>query len=138
MKNDEKQSLKKWLKPLMLSLLGVICWSSNTLKGESSQVMALRAGEDLARQVAQLYASQESLPGVGVSRPVRGVASVLDGGSQVESHDGLIGLDPWGGAYAFRISQREAGGFRVEIRSAGPNRQWEKEPSDDLTMTLSF
>lgn len=118
--------------------MGLFFWSSTTMRGESSQIMALRAGEDLAHQVAQLYSTQEGLSGGAASRPVRGVASVLDAGSQAESHDGLIGLDPWGGAYAFRISPRESGGFRVEIRSAGPNRQWEKEPSDDLTMTLSF
>lgn len=62
---------------------------------------------------------------------------MLERGGDSEPNEGLIGLDPWGGAYAFKITATESG-FRVEMRSAGPNRVWEQRAGDDVAMTLSF
>lgn len=146
MKRQEDQELKvrSWVFPFLgLALLLTLAFIPlNRSTPEEKVIRARSKAEILAYQIAQLY--RESLAASADPLPTnnRGPASVRApaAASPAESApaEGLMGQDPWGHAYNYRIQPDSNGRLHVEMRSPGPNGQLEAEGGDDVVLILSF
>ncbi|MBX2987899.1 MAG: type II secretion system protein GspG [Bdellovibrionaceae bacterium] len=146
MKNEENQEViaKSWIFPFvgLVALLGLAVLPVSRTSPEERVVRARAKAEVLAYQVAQLY--KESL----VSSPDEGQALTLSRGPASASteqrfipgtpSEGLMGQDPWGHAYSYRLQSIPDGKIRVEMRSAGPDGVPGSEPDDDVVLVLAF
>jgi len=143
MNNEEKQVFtdKSWIFPLIcLSLLVVLAVLPVGRSSPEEKVVRARAkAEVLAYQVAQLY--KESLVvSEDFTTSGRGPASVrvpIATLATATPAEGLMGQDPWGQAYRYRILPRDDGKLSVEMRSLGPSRG-AQESGDDIVINLSF
>lgn len=143
MNDQEKQRLNdsSWIFPLIC--LGLLVSLTILPLGRSSpeeKVVRARAkAEVLAYQVAQLY--KESLAGSeDFSTDGRGPASVkapIEAGSMPPA-EGLMGQDPWGQPYRYKIEALEDGKVFVQMRSMGPKSSQAQEHPQDIVINLSF
>lgn len=138
-KTEEKHDLmaKAWL--FQFLAMGVILSLAFVPWGRSSpeeKVLKARArAEVLAYQVAQLY--RESLNDQQVvPASQRGPASI-PAAEDATPAEGLMGQDPWGRAYSYRIVPVN-GRLRVEMKSAGPDGSPDGEKGDDILLVLTL
>ncbi|MBX3039810.1 MAG: hypothetical protein KF789_03750 [Bdellovibrionaceae bacterium] len=142
--DEEKQEFKdkSWIFPLIcLSLLvGLAILPLGRSSPEEKVVRARAKAEVLAYQVAQLYkeslVSSEDFATTG-----RGPASVrapIGSPSAATPAEGLMGQDPWGQAYRYRIVAAEDGKVSVEMRSLGPSGGVAGRAAEDIVINLSF
>ncbi|HRO66020.1 MAG TPA: hypothetical protein PL182_00495 [Pseudobdellovibrionaceae bacterium] len=143
MNNEEKQEFtdKSWIFPLicLTLLVGLAILPLGRSSPEEKVVRARAKAEVLAYQVAQLY--KESLMGSeDFTTAGRGPASVRApiGTANVTPAEGLMGQDPWGQAYRYRIVATDDGKVAVEMRSLGPGRGLAGSDTDDIVINLSF
>lgn len=135
-KEDQELTVRSWIFPagacVLLLVLALIPLNRST--PEEKVIRARSKAEILAYQVAQLY--RESL--INPDAPVRGrgPASELTGGSAPA--EGLMGQDPWGHAFSYRIQPEPSGRLHVEMRSPGPDGQTQLAGGDDVVLVLSF
>lgn len=135
-KEYQSVSVKNSIFPFvgLLMLLGLAVLPLNHNSQEEKMIKARTKAEVLAYQVAQLY--RESLPAQqGLGRGPASVDSSLNGEVAAE---GLMGQDPWGHAYTYKISPMSDGKLRVEMRSAGPGKTEGHEPSTDVVLVVSL
>lgn len=144
MNNEEKQEFtdKSWVFPLicLTLLVGLAVFPLGRSSSEEKVVRARAKAEVLAYQVAQLYkeslVSSEDFTTIG-----RGPASVrapIGVPSEATPAEGLMGQDPWGQAYRYRIVAAEDGKVSVEMRSLGPSGGGPVGDNDDIIINLSF
>ena len=144
MNNEEKQEFtdKSWVFPLicLTLLVGLAVLPLGRGSSEEKVLRARAKAEVLAYQVAQLYkeslVSSEDFTTTG-----RGPASVrapIGAPAAATPAEGLMGQDPWGQAYRYRIVAAEDGKVSVEMRSLGPNGGATSSRADDIVINLSF
>ena len=142
MNHEENQKVvdRSWIFPLvcLLLLVGMAILPVGRSSPEEKVVRARAKAEVLAYQVAQLY-KESVTSSEDFSTSGRGPASVRAPmvAPSVPPAEGLMGQDPWGQAYRYRISPLPDGKVAVEMRSAGPQRQ-ELAVEDDIVIQLSF
>lgn len=135
----------------MLSLAGTVGilvlwpWSLDTKSAEL--VRAKQKAEIVAYQIVQIY--KEAQHDVPAPQPVaqsRGLASVgappavpVGGVLREFKNQGLMGRDPWGQSYNYRIINLESGP-RLLVWSVGPNGKLDNEDflSDEPAEALSL
>lgn len=145
MNNEEFQEVtdRSWIFPLacLCLLVGLALLPLGRSSPEKKVIQARAKAEVLAYQVAQLY--KESLESQGSSEEFvtsgRGPASVRMPSSETPVNapaEGLMGQDPWGRPYRYKISTEPDGRLLVEMRSwgsEGPSGQ-----SNEIVLNLSF
>lgn len=133
-KEYQSVSVKNTIFPFvgLLMLVGLAVLPLNQNSQEEKLIRARTKAEVLAYQVAQLY--RESLPTQQALG--RGPASVT-ALSEVAA-EGLMGQDPWGHAYTYKISPMADGKLRVEMRSAGPDKVEGRESATDVVLVVSL
>lgn len=136
MKNEQNQefSLKLWVFPFSALAL-LLCFALIPFGRTSPEEKIVRArakAEVLAYQVAQLF-RESARPNEDAAHASRGPASI-----DPAPAEGLMGQDPWGHAYTYKIVP-EGEKLRVEMRSAGPDGVQDLQPDgDDVKLTLSL
>lgn len=144
MKRQEDQELKvrSWVFPFLgLALLLTLAFIPlNRSTPEEKVVKARSKAEILAYQIAQLYRESLATSTNPVPANSRGPASVREPMTTPDfaPAEGLMGQDPWGHAYSYRIEPDSGGRLHVEMRSPGPNGVTEAEGGDDVVLILSF
>lgn len=141
---EEKQELKdgSWIFPLLCLglLMGLTVLPLGRSSPEEKVVRARAKAEVLAYQVAQLY--KESLAGSeDFSTDGRGPASVrapIQAGTPMPPAEGLMGQDPWGQPYRYKIESLEDGKLSVQMRSMGPGRKTAGGSEEDIVVHFSF
>lgn len=127
---------------LSLALLVGLAFLPNQHRSqEDLQLKARSQAEILAYQVVQLYRDNQGSSERNLDSS-RSPASVLSRGASEGSRalpisEGLMGRDPWGQAFAYRIQSSESSeGLIVEVSSYGPD--FSPGGQDDVVLRLSF
>jgi type II secretory pathway pseudopilin PulG len=122
MNNQTYQIVKLKRYGLLLSLLGLVFFALlpawNRHRTEAKLINAQRQAEVLAYQAFEIYRSS-------AKDPTRGPASASQGG-------GSLGTDPWGQPYRYKILNAGKDQLKVQIWSAGPNRNFETTDLDGI------
>jgi type II secretory pathway pseudopilin PulG len=150
MENQENQvfTIRSWSFPLfgVALLFGLAFLPIGRSSPEEKVLRARSKAEVLAYQVAQLYRESLSTPADFSSESsANSLPEPKSGGSRSPASipsaspaEGMMGEDPWGRAYYYRILIAEDGRLRIEMKSAGPDGVLDHNTQDDIHLTLSF
>jgi hypothetical protein len=128
------QSLREYTEDSKIRLFAIFCallmaWPVTQIMTGGKETQVRHKAEILSYQLAQLYQeSRPSLKQIGDqagSDKVRGPASVSDSQATDFRAEGLLGKDPWGQAYEYKILNSEIDSVSLQIRSSGPDRKFE-------------
>lgn len=129
--------------------LGFVIWPINDFVRQDKSGMARRKAEILSYQLAQLYQENSNSDQTQTQNlSLRGPASVSPSNEQLVEFksEGLLGSDPWGQAFEYKILNVDEKAIRLQIRSAGPDHKFssakvfesdsisQNRNDDDLTM----
>lgn len=130
------------MKPLAFSSIGLVVLLAFALipfsrtSPEEKAIRARSKAEVLAYQVAQLF--RESIPRSEAAETADSAGSRRPAAIDAAPAEGLMGQDPWGRAYSYKILP-EGEKLRVEMRSAGPNGVPDlHQGGDDIVLILSL
>ncbi len=125
--------------------LCLVAWPGTKVLLEGKESQARHKAEILSYQLAQLY--QENRPSLvqkdsELAISQRGPASVTDSGAIDFRTEGLLGKDPWGQAYKYKVLGSDVDSVRLQIKSSGPDQKFEiaenaeeksyQSPGDDV------
>ena len=142
MNSEEKQDVadRSWIFPLLclFLLVGLAVMPLGRGSPEKKVIQARAKAEVLAYQVAQLY-KESMAPSEDFVTSGRGPASVrmpLASPSNLAPAEGLMGQDPWGRPYRYKIEAQADGRVSVEMRSWGATGP--EATHDEIVLNLSF